>query len=147
MALVAGIYLNRLWQVERQVGLHSTHLLRHIEKKNWKRVGEFIRADYQDQWGHDRTVVLERLREVFRALPNARIEAADPVVRTHSGRGQWSAKITINGTGEYADLIEARVNSLEEPFELDWQRGATWPWDWKLVAVRNPAFEIAGYGR
>jgi hypothetical protein len=147
MALVAGIYLNRLWQAERQVELHSTHLLRHIEKKNWKRVGEFIRADYQDQWGHDRTVVLDRLREVFRALPNARIEAADRVVRTNTGRGQWSAKIRINGTGEYADLIEARVNSLDAPFELDWQRGATWPWDWKLVSVRNPAFEIAGYGR
>jgi hypothetical protein len=39
------------------------------------------------------------------------------------------------------------VNSLESPFEFEWKRGATWPWDWKLVAVRNPALEIPEYAR
>lgn len=147
IALILGLYLIRLWQPERQVDLHSAHLLAQIEKKNWKRVGEFIGNDYLDQWGHDRTLVLERLREVLRALPKARIETTGPVVRTESGHGEYIAKITINGTGEYADLIKARVNSLDAPFELEWRRGATWPWDWKLVAVRNPALEISGYGR
>jgi hypothetical protein len=147
VALIVGIYLLRLWQPERQVELHSTNLIAHIEEKKWKRAGEFIADDYQDQWGHDRTVVLERLREVFRALPNARIEATSPVGRAEGGRGEWSAKITINGTGEYAELIKARVNSLEAPCELQWRRGATWPWDWKLVSVRNPALEISGYPR
>lgn len=147
VAVIVGVYLIRLWQPERQVGLHSTHLLAHIENKKWKRAGEFIADDYQDQWGHDRALVLERLREVLRALPNARIEAAGPIVRTESGRGQWITKITIDGTGEYAELIKGRVNSLDAPFELEWKRGATWPWDWKLVSVRNPALEISGYGR
>jgi hypothetical protein len=145
VAFIVGVYLIRLWQAERQVQLHSTHLLVQIEKKNWKRVGEFIANDYQDQWSHDRALVLERLREVFRALPNARIETGEQVVRTDSGRGHWIAKITIQGTGEYADLIEARVNSLAAPFELGWRREATWPWDWKLVSVRNPSLEISGY--
>ena len=146
IALIVGVYLIRLWQAERQVELHSEHLLVQIEKKNWKRVGEFIATGYQDQWGHDRSLVLERLQEVSRALPNASIETAGPIVRTDSGRGHWIATIKLNGTGEYADMIEARVNSLAAPFELEWQRGATWPWDWKLVSVRNPALEIAGYG-
>jgi hypothetical protein len=146
IALIVGVYLIRLWQPERQVELHSTHLLAQIEKKNWKRVGEFIADDYQDQWGHDRSLVLERLRGVLRVLSNARIEANSPIVRTDSGRGHWTAKITINGTGEYAELIKTRVNSLDAPFELEWRRGTTWPWDWKLVSVRNPAFEISGYG-
>jgi len=35
------------------------------------------------------------------------------------------------------------VNSLESPFEFEWQRGATWLWDWKLIAVKNPALEIS----
>ena len=147
IALIVGVYLIRLWQAERQIQLHSEHLLVQIEKKNWKRVGGFIANDYGDQWGQDRALVLERLREVFRALPNARIEKAGPVVTTDGGRGQWSAKITVNATGEYAHLIEARVNSLDAPFELEWRRGATWPWDWKLVSVRNPALEISGYAR
>ena len=147
IALIVGIYLIRLWQPERQVVLHSAHLLAQIEKKNWKRAGEFIASDYQDQWGHDRTVVLERLRQVFRALPKARIEATGPIVRADNGRGEWIAKITIDGTGEYADVIEARVNLLDAPFELEWRQGATWPWDWKLISVRNPALEISGYPR
>jgi hypothetical protein len=147
LALIVGIYLVRLWQPERQVDLHSTHLLAQVEKKNWKAVGEFVGNDYQDRWGNDRGLLLDRLRDVFRALPNARIEASGPTVRADNGSGHWIAKITITGTGEFADLIEARVNSLDAPFELEWRQGATWPWDWKLVSVRNPALEISGYDR
>ena len=146
-ALVLGIYLVRLWQPERQVELHSQHLLGYIEAKKWKRAGEFIADDYRDQWAHDRAVVLERLREVLRALPSAQIEASNQTVRTESGRGEWIAKITVKGTGEYAELIQERVNSLEAPFELEWRRGATWPWDWKLVSARNPALDVSGYPR
>src|ERR1043166_7573789 len=143
VALIAGLYLVRLWQPERQVELHSVHLLSQIEKKNWNAVGDFIGPEYQDRWGNDRVLLLERLREVFRSLPNARIEARSPLMRVGSGRGNWSAKITITGTGEFASVIEARVNSLEPPFELEWKRGATWPWDWKFISVRNPALEIS----
>jgi hypothetical protein len=144
VALIVAIYLFRLWQPERQVELHSAHLLSRIEKKNWSAVEEFIGKDYQDRWGHDRLLLLERLRLVFRALPDARINATDPSARAADGHGYWTAKITITGTGEFAGLIEARVNSLETPFEFEWHAGATWPWDWKLVSVRNPAFEISG---
>ena len=147
VALIVGVYLARLWQAERQVELHTTHLLVQIEKRNWKSVGDFVAADYQDRWGNDRALLLERLGEVFRALPRARIEATGPIVRTDNGSGHWAAKITIKATGEFADLIEARVNSLDAPFEFEWRRGVTWPWDWKLVSVRNPALEISEDGR
>ena len=144
VAAITGLYLFRLWQPERQIELHSTHLLSQIEKKNWKAVEQFVGRDYQDRWGNDRALLLERLRTVFRALPNARINAEATSVRTESGQGDWSAKITITGAGEFGEVIEARVNSLETPFELEWRRGATWPWDWKLVSVRNPGLEISG---
>jgi hypothetical protein len=143
VAGVLGIYLFKLWRPERQVELHSAHLLAQIEKKNWKNAGEFIANDYQDRWGNDRALLLERLREVFRAIPNARIEATNPTVRADNGNGSWSATIRIRGVGEFADVIEARVNSLDTPFEFEWRQGATWPWDWRLVSVRNPALEIA----
>jgi hypothetical protein len=146
-ALIVGVYLVRLWQPERQVELHSVHLLAKIEKKDWKAVGEFVGTDYQDRWGNDRALLLERLRDVFRVLAKARIEAGGPIVRAGDGRGHWTAKVTIKGSGEFADVIETRVNSLDAPFELEWQQGATWPWDWKLVSVRNPALEISGYER
>jgi hypothetical protein len=77
-------------------------------------------------------------------LPNARIDAGDPQVRTENLKGYWTARITINGSaGEFAAAIQQRVNSLTAPFELEWRRQSSKPWDWKLVSVRNPALEIS----
>jgi hypothetical protein len=142
VAVIWGIYLARLWQGQRQVELHNVHLLAAIEKHDWKAVGEFVGNDYRDQWGNDHALLLERLREVFRALPNARIESNDVSTQAGNGRGSWTARITVKSTGEFADFVQNRVNTLESPFEFEWKHGATWPWDWKLVAVRNPALEI-----
>ena len=64
-------------------------------------------------------------------------------VQANKGRGSWTARITVKSSGEFADYVQNRVNSLESPFEFEWKRGATWPWDWKLVAVRNPDLEIS----
>jgi hypothetical protein len=145
--MIWGIYLAGLWQHKRQVELHSVHLLAQIQKRNWQTVGAFVGAGYEDRWGNDRARLLERLPQILRVMPNARIEASEPTIRTGSGRGFWSAKIRITSTGEFTDLIQARVNSLDSPFEFEWQRGATWPWDWKLISVRNPALEISDYAR
>ncbi|HEX8077819.1 MAG TPA: hypothetical protein VF511_08390, partial [Chthoniobacterales bacterium] len=75
VAVIWGIYLVRLWRPARQVELHTVHLVERVEAKEWKAVGEFVSGSYQDRWGNDRALLLERLREVFRSLPNARIES------------------------------------------------------------------------
>jgi hypothetical protein len=145
VAVIWGLYLFRLWQPQRQIDLHNRHLFEQIEQHDWKAVANFIAETYQDRWGNDRKTLLERLPQVFRALGKTRIESSAVAVRAEDGRGFWTAKVTVRGTGEYAAYIQSRVNSLEAPFEFEWQRGATWPWDWKLVAVRNPALEISEY--
>jgi hypothetical protein len=147
VAAIWGIYLARLWQPRRQVELHSVHLLAQIETRNWKTVGKFIGAGYEDRWGNDRALLLERLPQILRVMPNARIESSEATVRPGNGRGVWSAKIKITSTGQFADVIQDRVNSLDSAFEFEWRRGATWPWDWKLISVRNPALEISDYAR
>ncbi len=44
-------------------------------------------------------------------------------------------------------FVNERVNTLETPFELQWQQQSGKPWDWKLVAVTNAELELpaAGY--
>jgi hypothetical protein len=145
VAIVWGVYLFRLWQPQRQVELHNRHLLEQIEQHDWKAMAGFIGESYQDRWGNDRKLLLERLPQIFSALGKTRIESSAVAVRHEEGRGFLTAKITVSGTGELANYIQTRVNSLDAPFEFEWQRGATWPWDWKLVAVRNPALEISDY--
>ena len=144
VALILGIYLARLWQPERQVALHGAHLISHVENRDWDAVRDAIANDYHDRWGHDRALVLERLRQVFQAMPNARIASVDPAVSAANGNGNWVGKITITGAGEYAAVIEARVNALPAPFEMEWRNRSWKPWDWKLVRVENSALEISG---
>jgi hypothetical protein len=146
LAAIVGIFLARLWQPERQVQLHTAHLLAQIEKKNWSGVAAFIGDGYQDRWGHDRPGLLERLRQVFRFVGNPQITATDVGIRADSAKGRWRARITIKGAGEFAPVIEERVNSLTAPFELEWRRGSSKPWDWRLVRVENAALEISNNG-
>jgi hypothetical protein len=144
IAVLFGLCLAALWRPERQIQLHTAHLLSQIEKKNWTAVAEFIGTDYQDRWGDDRALLLERMRQVFRVLPNARIEASDPRIRAENPKGFWTAKVTIKGGGDFAAMIQERVNSLSAPFELEWRLQSSKPWDWKLVCIQNPALEISG---
>jgi hypothetical protein len=147
LALLIGLFLIWFWQPERQIRYHTESFLRTIEKRNWAGVADFIANDYQDQWGEDRTRVLERMREVLRYLRRIRIDATNAAVRVDNQRGYWNAKITIDGDqGEVTALVKERVNSLTRPFELEWRRQSAKPWDWKLVRVSNASLEIPEEG-
>lgn len=144
-AALFGLWLTQLWGAENQVRLHNEHFLAQIEQRDWAGAGDFISAEYQDDWGHDRTTVLQRLRLVLRAFTSLTIEAANPQVSADPPAGWWSAKVRISGGGsEFAPEIVARVNGLTDPFALHWRRESRYPWDWKLVRVSNPSLEISG---
>jgi hypothetical protein len=143
LTLCIGLYLIWLWQPERQVRRHTENLFRAIERKNWEAVGDFIGSDYQDQWGDDRALVLERLREGLRYVRGPRIIATNPNVQIEAQRAVWSGKITLYSTDDdVMEMLDQRLNSLRTPFELEWHRLSNKPWDWKLARVSNPAFEI-----
>lgn len=142
-ALLVGLFLVRLWTPERQIRRHSENLLRACEKRDWTRFGSFVADDYRDQWGNDRSGVLERTRDVFRYVHIVHLTAVNPSIRTVNKHGVWTAKIAIDGdNGEAMTMIKDRVNSLITPFELEWQRKSGKPWDWKLVRVSNPDLQI-----
>jgi hypothetical protein len=143
IALCIGLYLVWLWRPARQISRHTENFFHAIERKNWAAVANFIGSDYQDQWGHDRARVLERMREGFRYVRGPRIIASNPSVRVETERSVWSGKIKVYSTDDgVMDLLNERVNSLPAPFELEWRRLSGKPWDWKLVRVSNSAFEI-----
>ena len=143
LALAAALFLLWLWRPERQVRLHSEHLLGAIEHKSWSAVADFVADNYRDQWQNDRARLLERMREVLRYLRGLRIEPSNVTVRVDRRCGYWTAKITIAAEqGEAVELVKERVNSLTTPFELEWRRLSGKPWDWKLVRVSNTSLEL-----
>lgn len=142
-AAIISLWLWQLWQPARQVELHSEHLLLAAQSKNWNALGEFLDPAYRDQWNQDRSLVLTRLREVFRFARNLRVTAGSPLVVASNGEGNWTARIEVDADqNEIVEMIKARVNNLDTPFELHWLHQTWKPWDWKLVRVDNPALEL-----
>ena len=142
-AVSIGLYLLWLWRPEHQVRLHTEHFFHAIDGRNWETVAEFIGLDYRDQWDQDRTRVLERLREGFRWLRGSTITAAAGTVQVETPRATWTGKINIYSSDDgVMQLLDERVNRLPAPFELEWHHVSGKPWDWKLVRVSNPAFQI-----
>lgn len=147
VALALGIYLMWLWGPEHQVKLHTDHLLKAMETKNWSKFATFVADDYHDQWGQDHALILERARGVFSYLRGIRLAPGYAIVQAERGKGSWQAQITIEGdNSELALLVKERVNSLATPFTLEWRRLSGKPWDWKLVQVSNPGLELPAAG-
>lgn len=143
LALFLGVFLLQLWQPNRQVRLHSEHLLRAFENKDWKRVEQFVAADYHDQWNNDRERLLERSNEVLRYLRNVHFVASE--VSTQNGH--WQARITVHGNAnELMSEVQSRVNTLATPFDLEWRRASGKPWDYELVRVTNSGLTIPEFG-
>jgi hypothetical protein len=142
-ALFCGLFLIWLWQPDRQVRRHTQKLFHQIEAKNWSAVSDLIDSEYSDQWNHDRTNLIERMREVMRYLRGMRIVTGEPAIKIDNRNALWMGKITIEGdAGEAMALIKERINSLATPFELQWRRDSGKPWDWKLVRVSNPELQL-----
>ena len=143
VALCIGVYLLWLWRAEHQVRLHTKHFFHAIDNRDWDVAAHLIGNDYQDQWGDDRARVLERMQEGFRWVRGSRITALDAVVRVETPRAIWIGKINIYSSDDgVMQLLDERVNRLPAPFELEWHHVSGKPWEWKLVRVSNPAFQI-----
>lgn len=142
-AIFLGLYLFQLWDSERQIELHTAHLLTALEKNNWSDVSEFLDPSYSDQWGHDRATLLNQLRRVLIYARHLHIHADNPDIHAAGSEGDWRARVTLEADpNEVSAMIEERVNPLTEPFTLHWRRLSWKPWDWKLARVTNPALEL-----
>jgi len=143
LAVCIGLYLICLWRPERQVRLHTENFFHAIDHRNWEAVADFVGNDYQDQWGDDKTRLIERMREGFRWVRGSRILAPNPAVQVETRRAIWIGKITVYSSDDgVMEVLDERVNKLNAPFELEWHHVSGKPWDWKLVRVSNASFEI-----
>lgn len=145
VALALGVYLVQLWAPARQVELHSLHLADALEDHDWAQLDEFVDQEYEDQWGHERPLLLARLRQMLSSTRNFRVLINESRARAADDgqEGDWRARVTVDADpGELTDLFKERVNGLEEPFDLRWRKKSWKPWDWKLVRVTNHSLEL-----
>ena len=113
-----------------------------VEARSLSGVGDFVAANYRDDWGDDRAQMVTRLRLVSRLLTSLTISANDVQTQVAGQTGTWRARLQVAAQGEAAAEIIERVNSLTTPFLLRWQRESWKPWDWQLVEISNPELQI-----
>ena len=124
-------------------GFHPANVCPGVDDRNWVSVVDFIGEDYHGQWEDDRARLLERMREGFRWVRGSRIIAVNPSVRVDTSRAIWIGKISVYSSDEgVMEVLDERVNKLPAPFEFEWRKISGKPWDWKLVRVSNPSFQI-----
>jgi hypothetical protein len=138
-----GVCLVWLYRPEHQVRLHTENFLHAIDGRNWELVTSFIADDYHDQWNNDRIRLVERMREGFRWVRESRITVSNATVQVDMPRAIWIGRIILYSSDDgVMEVLDERINKLPTPFELEWRRLSGKPWDWKLMRVVNPGFEI-----
>jgi hypothetical protein len=65
------------------------------------------------------------------------------LVQVETSRAVWIGRIIVYSSDDgVMQVLDERVNTLSTPFELEWHHVSRKPWDWKLVRVSNPTFQI-----
>ena len=133
-----------LWRPERQVRLHTSHLLAAVEGRRWARVENFIADSYSDRWGHDKEFVLQGSKEVFGQFIFLTIQSETLSSSISGSLGTTSRRLKISGSGSpIAQMAMERVNQLREPFVFTWQQRSWKPWDWRLIRFDQPELDIS----
>jgi len=147
LTFIVGLWLTRLWGAENQVRLHSEDLLHQLEERDPAGAGDFLAANYRDDWGDDRQLMINRLRLTLRQFSSLTITAKETRIELGSAAATWSARIEIAGSGsELAPQAVAEINRLTARFELRWEKQSWKPWEWKLTQVRNSELQLPAEG-
>ena len=143
LTLLLGFWLTRLWGSENQVQLHSNHFLHQIEERDWAGAGKFLAANYRDDWGNDRALMITRLRLGLRLFDRLTITAKEARITLQASAVTWSGQIQVAGSGsEMAPAAIEEINRLTTPFEFRWEKQSWKPWDWKLAKITNSEFQL-----
>jgi hypothetical protein len=137
------LYSAWLWRPERQVRLHTTHLLKAVEGRRWKKVDSFIANNYSDRWSHNKEFVLRASNEVFGQFLFLSIQNQTLNCDISGSTGVTHDTIKIGGNGSpIAQVVIEQINRFHEPFVFTWERRSWKPWDWQLIRFDQPELEI-----
>jgi len=145
LAALLGLALSAawLWRPERQVRLHTAHLLKAVEGRQWKKVDSFVADNYSDRWSHDKGFVMRASTEVFGQFLFLSIPGQTLQCDISGSTGLTRDRIKITGSGgPIAQIVMETVNRIQAPFVFTWERKSWKPWDWRLIRIDQPELEI-----
>lgn len=110
-----------------------------LESGDFDAFAALLADDYRDTWGHDKTFVQGKAREVFSQFATLDIEREERGLEPGGATWVLREKMSMIGIGgALAMAVRERVNRLQEPFVMTWRQQSWKPWDWQLTHVAQP---------
>lgn len=141
--MALAIYSVWLWQPERQIRLHTNHLLTAAENHSVSKMQSLIADSYTDRWKHDKEFAIRESNEVFRQFIFVTIQRQILSCEISGNTATVRATLKVSGSGSpVAEAVTERINALREPCVFTWQHMSGKPWDWKLIRFEQPELQI-----
>ena len=130
---------------ETQMLRVQTSFIEALENRKWSKIETMVCADYMDEWGQDKAMVQETMKQLLGGFFFLSIEprvVSSPVV-TGTGYVKATLKLEGNGAG-ISGMVMSEANRVKEPWLFHWHKRGFWPWSWELVQMHNDG---VNYGR
>jgi hypothetical protein len=130
---------------ETQMLRVQTSFIEALENRKWSKIETMVCADYMDEWGQDKAMVQETMKQLLGGFFFLSIEPrvlSSPVV-TGTGYVMTTLKLEGNGAG-ISGMVMTEANRVKEPWLFHWHKRGFWPWSWELVQMHNDG---VNYGR
>jgi hypothetical protein len=113
-----------------------------LADRDWEAVDPVFTDDYNDMWGQDAAKARHTARKLLEHFILLGIQSEVTHAQAASGIGFVKTKLTVQGTGGGASpYIVAESKRIKEPWVFHWKKTGSWPWNWQIVGVANPALE------
>jgi hypothetical protein len=123
----------------------QTSFIEALKNRKWSKIETMVCADYMDEWGQDKAMVQETMKQLLSGFFFLSIEArvvSSPVV-TGTGYVKTTLKLEGHGAG-ISGMVMTEANRVKEPWLFHWHKRGFWPWNWELVQMHNDG---VNYGR
>jgi hypothetical protein len=130
---------------ETQMLRVQTSFIEAMENRKWSKIETMVCTDYMDEWGQDKAMVQETMKQLLGGFFFLSIEPRvvnSPVV-TGTGYVKATLKLKGNGAG-ISSMVMTEANRVKEPWLFHWHKRGFWPWSWQLVQMHNDG---VNYGR
>lgn len=125
---------------QAQILAAQAKFLKHVEKRDWKKVQAMLTDDYADEYGLDRNTVIEAARQLLGGFFTLELKTELTKIQAVKDLGMVKMKIRVEGNGAgLSQMVMTRANQVQEPWFFHWHKKGRWPWDWKIVQIHNDA--------
>ena len=133
------------WAVDTFAASERTQMLRQqakfveaLENRRWSRIATFVSEDYMDEWGQDKALVQETMKQLIGGFFLLSIESTLVDAPVVTGQGFVKARLKLEGNGAgISGMVVSEANRVKEPWFFHWHKRGFWPWSWELVQMHN----------